>query len=257
MMTTPFFFFFNREAVLNDRTPVFFDRGTDFQLNETEFINAIALHQPELVILGNPDNPTGQPVSNCFLARLMKQFKDTLFLIDEVYNEYAEESSLSLVNKFDNLIIIRSFSKIGFAAFRLGILLSAEQNTVQLGKLKLPYNINAFTVNMSHIVLDNFELIRSQIATIINERERVKACLSSIRGIDVIDTRSNFNLISCNRPQKETFDNYLIKNKIFVKNVTEKNNKSWFRMSVGSKEDNDYLLLMSTNYLNSDQQVQR
>ena len=104
-------------------------------------------------------------------------------MIDEAYHEFAEHSVVPLLNEYENLIVLRTFSKaMAFAALRIGYLLAAPDLAREIRKAVLPYNLNAFSQIAAEVAVENYESeLRPLVKEIISERERLFAELSEDR----------------------------------------------------------------------------
>jgi len=242
MIIDPSFFFFGRESLLNDKEPVFFKRSDTFELDKAAFFNAIQDQKPKIIILASPDNPTGLIIDNYFLSQLLKRFKDTMVIMDEVYSDYSGLSSSFILNRYENLIILKSFSKIGFAGIRLGVLISNEKNVFQLSKVKMPYNINSITMGFAGVVVDKFYSVRDQIRKVVRERERIKVFFSRYAEIRVLDSKANFNFIQVGQRSSGEFFKFLQNRDILIKRFSEGNLSDCFRITVGTEIENNYLI---------------
>nr|WP_252731704.1 histidinol-phosphate transaminase [Psychrosphaera sp. F3M07] len=99
---------------------------------------------PKIVYLCNPNNPTGTNYSTEVIEKLVRRFNDVLFVIDEAYYEFSKITASSLVTKFENIIICRTFSKaFGLASFRVGYALGSENNINGLKRIRNPKNISS------------------------------------------------------------------------------------------------------------------
>lgn len=133
------------------------------------------LDKDSVVIFDSPNNPVGNILAEPILEDLLNRFPHTLFIADEVYFEYAGFSHEKLLNRYENLLIIRSFSKTFAAAgVRLGYLIGQANHTAYIRKLILPFSINHFTFSFAKVVLQNRGFIlafEQRIKSIVNERE--------------------------------------------------------------------------------------
>jgi histidinol-phosphate aminotransferase len=107
----------------------YFNYDNEFNLEEGEFIKTIKQLSPSLVYICNPNNPSGTLLSKAFLTKLISDYPDIIFLIDEAYFEFSGETMAEQVINFPNLFISRTFSKaFALANFRAGYLISDVNN---------------------------------------------------------------------------------------------------------------------------------
>lgn len=200
-----------------------------------------------IIVICSPNNPTGTVMSEEVLVELLTQNQESLVIIDEAYCDFNTIDFTAYISKFENLILIRSFSKaFSSAGIRLGYAISQPGLINQLKKIKNPFIINPFTaITAAHILTDNdcMKLIKDNIETVVYERERVHKILSDKIFSGLLKTyRSygNFNYIKFyNEKDFQFLCNQLIIYKIGVQ-VFEKQNA--VRITIGSKSQNDLIL---------------
>lgn len=168
------------------------------------------------LIITTPNNPTGDLVAKEQIEEILKNYQETLVILDETYANYSGQNNLDLVNKYNNLIIIKSFSKdYALAGLRLGCLISQKENINNLKKVISPYNVNSAAVEAACASLDD----ENYIAYVKDEILRSRACLcEELRNLNVVVYRSyaNFVLADFGESVKTVF-NILEENKIAVK----------------------------------------
>jgi len=148
-----------------------------------------------LLILCSPNNPTGNQFKEENVKALLEEFKG-LVVIDEAYVEFAKYSVLKWVKKFDNLIVLRTFSKaFGLAGMRAGFAVSNSSITESLRRIMLPFNVNSITQKIIVLVLENWVYFKKQIERIIQEREWLFKKLKEINGIKPFPSDTNFILL--------------------------------------------------------------
>ena len=153
---------------------------------------------PGILVVASPNNPTGRACSLEELALLLQMARSRGFslLVDEAYFPYHKESSLSIQKDQDNLLVLRTFSKMGLAAIRLGVLLAKETVIGEIEKIRLPYNLNSLTQEAAlFLIRDHFDLLLDSAARVVLVREKVEKELSSIPGLLVFPSRANFLLV--------------------------------------------------------------
>lgn len=166
--------------------------GVDCQIPIKAFLTAIEVENPDLVILCNPNNPTGLTVNKDFIISVIKA-SPSWVLIDEAYIEFGGQSAIDLISEFDNLIIIRTLSKaLGLAGARVGYLISQQKNIALFEKVKMPYNVNAISAQLAINVLMKDVYLNNMIQSTIDERERIYRTLQEFNNIDVVNSQGNF-----------------------------------------------------------------
>ena len=166
----------------------------DFSLDGAAVLEAIERHEPALVFLAYPNNPTG----NAFDRELMEQIVAAtpgVVVVDEAYHAFAGgQSFLDALDRFDNLLLMRTVSKLGLAGLRLGYLVGSGKWLGELDKLRLPYNVNVLTQVAAAFALDHVAVLEQQAATIVAERGRVAQALAGMAGVTVFPSQANFLL---------------------------------------------------------------
>lgn len=206
-------------------------------------LQAIKQKQPDVTIICSPNNPTGCVLEATDLRRLLRE-SSGLVVIDEAYHEFAQQSVVPLLNEFENLIVLRTFSKaMAFAALRVGYLLASPELVREIRKAVLPYNLNAFSQMAAEVAVEKYPTLLGPIVeAIIAERERLFCAISEIRGLAPLKSKANFMVVRAERDPKQIF-NELLKRDILVRDVSGYPMlSSYFRFSVGTPEENDRLL---------------
>jgi histidinol-phosphate aminotransferase len=136
------------------------------------------------------------------------------------------------------LVILKTLSKLGLAAMRLGFLIGNKELVAQLDKVRLPYNVNSFSQTAAGFFLDNREEFDRQVAAIVKEREKLYSGLNDIPGIKPYPSKANFIFFSC------SFDANRIYNQLASRGIVVKylNNPplmgDCFRVTVGNPKEN-------------------
>jgi histidinol-phosphate aminotransferase len=195
-----------------------------------------------VLIINNPNNPTGSVLENDGLERILKQFQGYV-LLDEAYYEFWGKTALDLLKDYPKLIITRTFSKaMGMAGLRVGYLLAHPDLAAQISKAKLPYNVNQFSLTAAEVALENIGRFRPPIEAVLRERERLGDELGRMPGIKVYPTRSNFFLIEVPVAPQLVFKD-LYDRGILVRDVSSYPMLSkCLRISVGTPDENNRLL---------------
>lgn len=166
---------------------------TDFSLDIEAMLAAIAEHQPALVFLAYPNNPTG----NLFERSAIEQILDAapgLVVVDEAYFSFAAETLLDGIATWPNLIVMRTLSKMGLAGLRLGWMAGSRQWMAEVEKVRLPYNIGTLAQLSTRFALEHITLFEQQTSNIVLERERLLQRLRGFADIEVFDSAANFVL---------------------------------------------------------------
>ncbi len=148
----------------------------------------------KVIFLACPNNPTGNRYSDKAIRKVLDNTRAAV-VIDEAYFSFSGKTYLPLLNKYPNMIILRTLSKIGLAGLRIGILASAPEIIDELNKIRLPYNINSLSQAAAVTVLKHQIVIDRQISLLISEREKLYNALSRLPGITAYPSETNFIMI--------------------------------------------------------------
>lgn len=167
--------------------------NADFSLNLEAMLDAIRLQQPQLIFIAYPNNPTG----NQFDAAAIEAILDAaqgLVVVDEAYHAFADDSFLSRLDRYDNLLVMRTLSKLGLAGLRLGFLIGQPRWIGELDKLRLPYNINILSQQAAEFALDHIDVFTGQAQLLRQERKRLFDALDQLPGVTPYPSQANFIL---------------------------------------------------------------
>ncbi len=214
-----------------------------YKRDQAGLLEAVKKYQPKVTVICNPNNPTGDLLPAAFIEEVLKAAENIVF-VDEAYMEFAQkESVIGLIDKYPNLIVLRTLSKaFGLAGMRCGYLAADAALIEAIAKIKGPYNLNAFTQIFAPIVLRHREEIFQVREAINAERDRLYAALKEIPGLTVHPSCTNFLLVQAERKQEEIFETLRKKDilvKIYRNNAEIPNG---FRISVTTKDVDDTLI---------------
>ena len=228
-----------------------------FQFDVQRLLDKISETHPDVIILCSPNNPTGCVIQDDDLRQILRSATG-LVVIDEAYHEFAEHSVVPLLSEFENLVVLRTFSKaMGLAAFRVGYLLAAPTLVTEIRKAVLPYNLNAFSQTVAEVALELYESeLGPLVEEIIKERRTIFEGLSLIEGFEPVESRANFMIVKSAIPPRRLFEE-LLNRDILVRDVSGYPMLSeYVRISVGTPKENQ-LLLEAFREINSQLQTER
>jgi histidinol-phosphate aminotransferase len=152
-----------------------------------------------LLVLCSPNNPTGNQFKISDIEKILQGFKGVV-VVDEAYVDFAKYSVVDWVRNFDNLIVLKSFSKaFGLAGVRCGFLVSNKTIVDYVKRVTSPFNVNIVAQRLIALVLKNWEYFKERIQFIIQEREWLENNLAKIDGIVPYPSDANFILFKVNR----------------------------------------------------------
>lgn len=209
---------------------------SDFSLDLHKTLAAIRREQPALVFLSYPNNPTG----NLFPADEVVQIIEAsqgLVVIDEAYYAFASDSFIPQLARYPNLLVMRTFSKLGMAGLRLGFLAGNPAWLTQLEKLRLPYNVGALPQLVAEKLLAHHEVLLQQAEQIKRERADLYRELSAISNLCVYPSEANFLLFRMAKAA-EVFEG-LKRGGVLIKNLHGAHPmlNDCLRVTVGTKQE--------------------
>jgi histidinol-phosphate aminotransferase len=214
----------------------------DFTLDANALIAAIELHNPALVYLAYPNNPTGTLYDNADIERVIAAASNSLVVIDEAYQPFAQQSWLPRAAEFDNVVVMRTFSKLGLAGIRLGYLAGKASWITEFDKVRPPYNINVLTQAATDFMLDHLDVLDAQAAELRAERTRLEQAVAALPGATVYPSAGNFLLVRV--PDAAAVFETLLTSRVLVKNVSKMHPllANCVRLTVGSAEENAQMI---------------
>ncbi|HMK42893.1 MAG TPA: histidinol-phosphate transaminase [Dissulfurispiraceae bacterium] len=167
----------------------------DFSLDRKKMIAAIRKLQPQLVFLSSPNNPTGNTFSRTDIEDILR-VTSGLVVVDEAYQPFSSQRSfVPDLAKYRNLAVLRTFSKIGLAALRLGYLIADPGLIAEVNKVRLPYNVNSLSQALALDAMRRKAEMKASVKNIVAERKRLAKELRSVRGITAFPSEANFILL--------------------------------------------------------------
>ncbi len=210
----------------------------EFDLDLPVMLTLIDKYRPALVFLSYPNNPTG----NCFSREKMEtllQQAPGLVVVDEAYGYFSGQSFLTLLGKYENLVVLKTLSKIGLAALRIGFLIAAPPLVQELNKVRMPYNLNALSQAAAGFYLDHEAVFLAQAAEIVRERGRLWQALQRLPGIRPYSSAANFIFFSCLFDTSQVYED-LCNQGILIKSFSAiENLKNFMRVTVGTRRENE------------------
>jgi histidinol-phosphate aminotransferase len=164
----------------------------EFQLHGRAVDATFAQGKPNLVFFARPNNPTGTLWSRELIVRVAEEYPDVLVVSDEAYFDYAGETLLDAQAHLPNLVVMRTLSKIGLAALRVGYLIAHPSVVHELEKIRPPYNVGSLNqAAAAFLVGEHASVLKEHIASIVGERERLAAALAQVPNVKVFASKAN------------------------------------------------------------------
>ena len=224
-----------------------------FQFDEDALFATLREKSVQMLLIDSPNNPTGAFLDRGVVEKILQQFEG-LFVLDEAYFEFSQETARDLIATYPNLVILRTLSKgFGLAGLRLGYMLGQPQVIAELKKAKLPFSVNRFSQVAATVLFKHADVIQANTETIRRERARLLEEMSQLSGIRVYPSRANFILFeTTDLPIASIFEG--LKNRgILIRDVTHypKLEKA-LRVTVGKPDENNQFVEALKSILNHD-----
>jgi len=207
------------------------------------------------IVIANPNAPTGLCLSLSEIEQIVSSNPDRLVLIDEAYVDFGGESAIPLTKRYDNLLVVRTFSKSGsLAGGRLGFAVGNEGLIADLEKIKYstnPYSINRLTLLAGEKTVDDREYYRENCRIIAETRDDTRDALRKM-GFYVTDSKANFLFASSDKIDGETLYKALREKGILVRYFGKGRIRNFNRISIGTRADMDALLKAVEEILGGD-----
>ncbi len=196
----------------------------------------------ELVILTSPNNPTGNLTSTQDVKRILDA-TDALVLVDEAYGEFADQTCQELLDEYENLIILHTFSKAyRCAGVRLGYVLANPKVLNEFKKVRQPYSVDAISQIIGEEVIANAGLFKDSISQTRELREELIAKLNEIEGVTAFPSESNFIMFHITGAL-EIWEHLHKDHSVLIRNVSgDTRLPGCLRVSVGTREENEKFL---------------
>lgn len=246
----PSFSMYEVYATLADSPVIKVSLEKDFSLDIDNVISAAK--QATLVILCNPNNPTGLTMKLEDIERIVAEVNCPV-VVDEAYYEFFGESALPLLAKYPQLIIVRTFSKAyGLAAARVGYMLASKEMVKTIGAVMLPYHVNSLSLVAAQVVWSMQDEFKAAINQIIVERERIFSTLAALKNIEVYSSQANFLLFKVlpdSFINAATLRGALAQRGIGIRGFSTLELLDCLRVTVGSSQENTLFIEAITSIL--------
>jgi len=213
----------------------------DFSLDMPAMRTAMDEEQPAVIFLAWPNNPTGNLFSENDVTDIIENAPG-LVVVDEAYTSFAEVSFMDKLEKYDNLVVMRTVSKSGLAGLRLGYLAGSAAWLNEFDKVRMPYNINVLTQLSAKFALEHIDVLDEQAAKLRAARTELMQGLNSIDGVEAFESAANFILFRVTNAN-DVFACLKDKN-ILIKNLGPTGGvlANYLRVTVSTKEENSAFL---------------
>ena len=199
----------------------------------------------QTIVLANPNAPTGIALPRAEIEGILKANPNNVVIVDEAYVDFGGESCVPLIDQYENLLVVQTFSKSRqLAGARLGLAMGNAKLIADLNRVKFslnPYNINRLTLKAGQAALEDTAYFDSTRAAIVETRSWTRQQLEA-RGFTVLDSRSNFLFARTARQDGGTLYRKLKENGVLVRHFDAPRIRSWLRITIGTPAQMQALL---------------
>lgn len=214
--------------------------GEDFSVRPNDYN-----HSDGMVVLANPNAPTGMALSLGQIRGVLEQNPERLVLIDEAYVDFGAESAVPLLQEFDNLLVVMTYSKSrAMAGVRLGFALGSPAIIADLEKIKYatnPYNVNSLSMKLAEAAVDSQDYFDECCKKIVATREETVIKLKEY-GFEVLPSQANFVFVRHPKLDGETLYRRLREEGILIRHFTKAAICQYNRITIGRPEEMQALL---------------
>ncbi len=249
LVCTPSFSEYEKRAIVHRKEVIRIPYNLDFTLDTLTIGNKI--QKDDLIILGNPNNPTGFRIDKIELIILYNVIKKSgaYLVLDEAFFEFCpmDYDSIDLFRKtkYENLGIIRAATKFfALPGIRLGYGCTSTALAERISKIELPWSINSFAESAGNFIFSDREYIEESKRYIQEERQLMLQALSKLSNIKVFHTETNFILIKLLKWNEEYVFNFFLKKGIVIRKCSSfiGLNDNYIRVAIKSREINKRLI---------------
>ena len=199
----------------------------------------------QTIVIANPNAPTGIALPRAEIEGILKANPNNVVIVDEAYVDFGGESCVPLIDQYENLLVVQTFSKSRqLAGARLGLAMGNAKLIADLNRVKFslnPYNINRLTLKAGQAALEDTAYFEKTRAAIMDTRAWTVQQLTD-RGFTVLDSRANFVFASTERINGGTLYRKLKENGILVRHFDAPRIENWLRITIGTPEQMQALM---------------
>jgi histidinol-phosphate aminotransferase len=247
LVPTPTFVMYRLTARGHGLKPVEVPLDPEWDLDVATMEKAIAMMRPNIVFVASPNNPTGNRAREDRLEKIAEATAGVgaLFVIDEAYVDYAREGSLrAWRGKYPHVAILRTLSKVGLAALRIGWLEADEAVCGALDKVRQPFNVSATSQVAAAAVLGEvWDVVLAHVGAVVAERTRVMREIQALGRFEATSSEANFVWVKAPRSAEEVHE-ALLKRGVLVRSFHQAGGRMarQIRITIGTSAENDRLL---------------
>jgi histidinol-phosphate aminotransferase len=244
LIPQPTFYLFEKVAAILEGSISKVYAKPDLTFDEKTILEHAHQMERGLIVISSPNNPTGRSASRKFIVELLKSTK-AIVVVDEAYIEFSgQPSTVELTRTYENLVVLRTFSKaFSLAGLRIGYLVANPATAFQILKVKIPFTVNPLSEFTALKLLEHKSLFDERLSLLKNQKAEMMDALKNIEQVKVIDSDSNFFLFSTPLPARSVFEELLDRHSVLVRDVSSYPLlEKYLRVNVGSKEESQYFV---------------
>jgi histidinol-phosphate aminotransferase len=237
----PGFVMYEMSAKLQGLKFIGVDLTPDFELDERAMLAAIEQHQPSIIYLAYPNNPTANLWDHAVIEKIVAAAPG-LVVMDEAYQPFASKSYIDRIARHPHVLLMRTMSKFGLAGVRIGYMMGRRELIAEIDKVRPPYNVSIVNCETALFALAHQDEFARQAQDIRNQREAIQAVLRALPGVKA--WKSDANMILVRVPDAaRTFDGMKAAG-VLVKNVSKMHPSlaNCLRLTVGTAGENERML---------------
>ncbi len=219
--------------------PEYVKRRADFSIAAKDLLPTCS-EKTKMVFISSPNSPTGNCISEADVRAIIESMPKAMVVIDEAYVEFADSSLVNLVREYENVLVLRTFSKaFGLAGLRVGYAIIPEWLASHYKKTSIPFSVNSVALTAAMAALRDKEHLRRSVELVKRERPFLEENLQRL--FKVYPSKANFLLVDVSpRKAYEVYD-ALMKSGIIVRDCSSFRGAgdSFIRISVGTREQNE------------------
>jgi len=216
----------------------------DFELDEAAMLAAIETHEPSIVYLAYPNNPTANLWDDAVIERIIEAqgAQGGLVVMDEAYQPFASKSYIDRITRHHHVLLMRTLSKFGLAGVRLGYMMGPKALIAEIDKVRPPYNISVLNCECALFAIEHADVFAVQAAELRIQRGLLLDALGQLPGVHAFKSEANMILVRV--PDAARTFAGLRERKVLVKNVSKMHPLlgNCLRLTVGTVDENSQML---------------